>query len=361
MASWIRPLVIAAVIAAATGWALPAAAAQGPDMALTAIPETNNHFARGGQASAGFVAENHGSVDADGVITFQLPSDVSLQKAELVTAATSTPLNCPSTGTPGQFACDLGVVHAGACCDRQIEIDVLIAPDATIGPQIVTATLSSPVGPDPNPANNTASYTFLATGTSHFQYALTGPVIPAGRTAQFVLTVRNTGPDAAANITVVIAQPVSKHFSYAHPTFDFVTFDSPDVSPGGNAMDWAVGKTLQPGEQVQLKMTLRASGVDPVGTIRVSEDSDSAGTCGGYPDPYGDCGTTFTLHATALPKTSPSPLPSPSPSGPNLAETGRPTTGIGEAGVAAVVLGLLLLAAARRKTRSECRKPRCAP
>ncbi|HEV7193033.1 MAG TPA: hypothetical protein VGN35_07475 [Jatrophihabitantaceae bacterium] len=320
-------------------------------MALTAIPETNNHFARGGPARAGFVAENHGNVDADGVITFQLPSDVSLQKAELVTAATSTPVNCTSTGTPGQFECELGVVHAGACCDRQIDIDVLIAPDATIGPQVVTATLSSPVGPDPNPSDNTASYTFLATGTSHFQYALTGPVIPAGRTAQFVLTVRNTGPDAAPNVTVVLSQPISTHFSYAHPTFDFVTFDSPDVSPGGNSMDWTLPHTLQPGEQVQLTMTLTASGVDQVGTMRVSENSDSAGTCGRYPDPGGDCGTTFTLHATALAKTSTSP----SPSGPTLAETGKPNNAIGETGVAAILLGLLLLAAARRRTPSHGR------
>lgn len=354
MVRWVRVVLGATVVTVSLVWTLPAFAAGGPDLALHAVPETNNHFVRGGQGSAGFyLNEAPQSADADAVVTFQLPQTVSLTAVKQVTVVSSTPLNCAITATPNQYACDLGIVHAADCC-AQIEIDFTIPLDAPIGPQDVNATIGSPAGPDPTPADNSDTYTFLITGTSHFTYSLIGPVIPAGGTALFVLTATNRGPDAAAHVIVNISQPVSKHFTYAHPTFNFVRFGSPNVGPGGNSVDWTIPQTLQPGDQARLTMTLTASGVDQVGSVSVSESSDSAGSCGAYENPYGDCGTTFTLHATALALTTPSP----SPSGPTLAETGRPNTAIAEIGGAILVLGLVLLAAAQRHTGAGNRSHR---
>ena len=347
MVRWVRGVLIVSAVAVSLGWALPASAAAGPDLTLQAVPKkpttTSLVVARNGR-----VLHFRGTPDrrcrrGDHL---QLPPDVSLVKVQHATAAYFTTLNCPATGTPGQYSCDVGVVHPGGCCGPQIRIVFSIPADASIGPKEVTATVSSPAGADPNPADNSATYTFLATGTSHFTYALSGPVIPAGGSAWFVLTIRNVGPDAAPNVKVSIGQPVSKHFSYAHPTFSFVSFSSSNVTPGGNSMDWAVPGTLEPGEQARLTIKLGASGVDQVGSMRVFVYSDSAGNCG-----YSDCGITFTLHATALAKTSPSP----SPSGPALAETGKPNNRIGETGGAA--RARRTVAARRRSREDRWRKP----
>ena len=337
---------LAAFLPALMWLASQAQAASGPDLTLHASPLANDQFARGQQGDAGFqISSEHASISADAVITFQLPSDTTLVAVHQ--AGSNTALNCPSTGTTGQYSCDVGTVAAGDCCGPAIDISFTIAADAPFGAQQVTASVSSPAGPDPNTADDDATSTFTVIGTSILKpSSFTGPVIPAGGAASFVLTVTNTGPDAATNAKVEISL-TSAHWSYAHPTFTFGSFGSQPVAPGGNAMEWSIPGTLQPGQHAALSVIIRSTGVDQSGTMLAYAFSDSSGCI------PSTCSVSFPIHATVLMKTkTPTPgTPTQSLTG-NLANTGASVAVLLPIGLVSLAMGCaLLLARSRSGTR----------
>jgi large repetitive protein len=148
--------------------------------------------------------DNDGPGDAtDLVVTDQLPAKL----ANPVVTASGWTCNSPATG--GVLACTLGSLADGD--SSQITIDGTIA-----GPQggfFQNDTAVSTSSTDPNPGNNTATKTELATPAADLAVTKTfdsdagaggiqtGPVNPLASVA-FVLTLTNNGPSTAQNATL---------------------------------------------------------------------------------------------------------------------------------------------------------------
>jgi uncharacterized repeat protein (TIGR01451 family) len=148
--------------------------------------------------------ENLDSTDAASsvVVTDTLPGEVDLVGA--------LPANCTDTdpGAAVALRCTFGTLDPGEV--NSVTINVTAdASDFTDGTIANTARVASATA-DPNPANNTSSVDVLVRPLADVtvdKEADQASVTVPGDTFRYVLRVANTGPSAAANVTVVDTLP----------------------------------------------------------------------------------------------------------------------------------------------------------
>jgi uncharacterized repeat protein (TIGR01451 family) len=148
--------------------------------------------------------ENLDSTDAASsvVVTDTLPGEVDLVGA--------LPANCTDTDPGARVAlrCTFGTLDPGEV--NSVTINVTAdASDFTDGTIANTARVASATA-DPNPANNTSSVDVLVRPLADVtvdKEADQASVTVPGDTFRYVLRVANTGPSAAANVTVVDTLP----------------------------------------------------------------------------------------------------------------------------------------------------------
>lgn len=148
--------------------------------------------------------ENFDSTDAASsvVVTDILPGEVDLVGA--------LPANCTDTDPGARVAlrCTFGTLDPGEV--NSVTINVTAdASDFTDGTIANTARVASATA-DPNPANNTSSVDVLVRPLADVtvdKEADQASVTVPGDTFRYVLRVANTGPSAAANVTVVDTLP----------------------------------------------------------------------------------------------------------------------------------------------------------
>jgi uncharacterized repeat protein (TIGR01451 family) len=148
--------------------------------------------------------ENLDTTDAASsvVVTDTLPGEVDLVGA--------LPANCTDTdpGAAVALRCTFGTLDPGEV--NSVTINVTAdASDFTDGTIANTARVASSTA-DPNPANNTSSVDVLVRPLADVtvdKEADQASVTVPGDTFRYVLRVTNTGPSAAANVTVVDTLP----------------------------------------------------------------------------------------------------------------------------------------------------------
>ena len=141
------------------------------------------------------VANGGPSVAANVTLTDTLPSNASFVS---MTQTSGPVFNCaPPAG--GQFVCTIASLAPAA--SATFAVVVTVNPDAS-GPVANTAAVSTTTS-DPNAANNTATTTATLGMTADLSITKSGPAaVTAGSNATYTITVANSGPSAAANVTL---------------------------------------------------------------------------------------------------------------------------------------------------------------
>lgn len=164
----------------------------GADLAVTAsaAPATAH---TGGQITYSLVVANGGGEQAQNVVlTDQLPAGTSFVSV--------TPGGPACTVTSGLLTCSLGTMANGA--HQTVTLVVAVGPGLAGTTIADTAQVTSATA-DPNQANNTSTVTTLVRASADVQVTMTGPasVLP-GAPLGYTITVKNTGPDAAAGVAL---------------------------------------------------------------------------------------------------------------------------------------------------------------
>ena len=181
-----------------TGSVLVSASA---DVAITktatqAVPGTNITFT--------LSTTNNGPSTAQAVqVSDPLPAGFTF-----VSVSGATGCTAPAVGANGTITCPLGdIPNDGSTHSIQI---VALIPASFTGSVTNTATASSPT-PDPVPANNSASFAVSAAPSADLSIqktASTNPLV-AGGPVTYQITVTNTGPSAASQVSMTDNLPVA--------------------------------------------------------------------------------------------------------------------------------------------------------
>ncbi len=171
------------------------------DVAITktatqAVPGTNITFT--------LSTTNNGPSTAQAVqVSDPLPAGFTFVSVSGATGCTT-----PLVGTNGTITCPLGdIPNDGSTHSIQI---VALIPASFTGSITNTATASSPT-PDPLPGNNTASFAVSAAPSADLSIqktATTNPLV-AGGPVTYQITVTNTGPSAASQVSMTDNLPVA--------------------------------------------------------------------------------------------------------------------------------------------------------
>ena len=234
------------------------------DMAITKIGAPNPVF-NGNALTYTLSVVNNGPSSAQAVtVSDPLP-------AEFAFGSVSTTIGT-CTQSSGTVTCDLGTMAAGA------KATVTIVGTAHPGTPAVsftnTATVSSTT-PDPDPANNSASFTsdFFGADVGITKVGSPKPVT-AGNNLTYTLKVSNGGPDAATDVTVADPLPAGTSLVSATTGAGSCSHSSGTVSC--SLGDLAVGDTVT----IVIVVTVGA-GVTPeelTNTATVSSPTPDPGT-----------------------------------------------------------------------------------
>ena len=249
-------------------------------------------------------ATNHGPSTARGVT---LTEDLSpLQAASVVTGA-----GCSIAGTV--LTCVVGTLAPGATFTAVVQATV--PPDTTATSIPANDRVSSGT-PDSNPANDTAATT-IPVGPASADLSVTKVANPAGPalagTAQgWTITVTNTGPSAAQNVTLSDPAPTGYAPTFATPSRGTCSIVAATLScafgslnPGGVATVTLTG-TVDGAFTGALSNTASVSSPTPdpspanntgTGTVQVNASADLAITKTATPAVPGT-NITFTLATT---------------------------------------------------------------
>lgn len=143
-----------------------------------------------------------------------------------LTQTSGPTFNCttPAAGATGAIQCTIATLASAA--SSQFVLVVNVTPEA-IGGLSNAATVSSPT-PDPVNANNSATATAPLTTSADLSISKSGPAsVQAGANLTYAIVVTNSGPAAAANVTLTDTLPAQTTFvsltQTAGPTFNCTT------------------------------------------------------------------------------------------------------------------------------------------
>ncbi|MEV4853068.1 MULTISPECIES: DUF7507 domain-containing protein [unclassified Microbacterium] len=236
------------------------------------------------------VTNNGPSVARGATLSDTLPADFT-------TAAVGT-AGCEIVA--GTVTCALGDLAPGA--STTVTVDGVWSATA-VGTIRNTATTSSAT-PDPNTANNASSADVALTPSADVNVVKTTstPSVPLGGTADFVITVRNDGPSAAAGVVVAELAPAGLAVTSATPSVG--TWAPTDHR-------WTVG-TLLPGESATLTVTATATAVGTHTNTATAtsptpdpDPSDNTGTSTVEVTPSADLSIVKTASANPAPSNGP--------------------------------------------------------
>jgi len=146
--------------------------------------------------------ENNGPSDAQNVVV----TDTVPTGTTFVSVASSGGLNCSGSGP---VTCTNASFVAGAIASITLTIHI---PSSMTGSITNTASVTSTTS-DPNPANNTSSFTAPINVAADLSIAKTGPSAPiAGNNLTYTLTGTNIGPSDAQTVSVSDTLPAGTTF-----------------------------------------------------------------------------------------------------------------------------------------------------
>ena len=123
----------------------------------------------------------------------------------------------PDSGAP--FPCSIGDIPAGSARTITVTYDAPAGLPPP-GPIENTATVSSPITPDPNPGDNTSTDTSDVVGVADIAVEKTTGTVSAGvgDTIGYTVTVRNAGPSDATGVVVSDVLPAQETLQVATPS-----------------------------------------------------------------------------------------------------------------------------------------------
>ena len=177
-------------------------------VASLAVSKTDNsaNYTPGGTGTYVVVVTNGGPSAAGAVaVSDTLPAGVTLRGT--VTCVAAGAATCGTvTGTSGQtsFGTTGATIAAGAGNSLTITVPVAYASAMTTNPLVNTATATDPASPNASGSDSSARAPSVALVVTKTDGSST---YTPGGTATYVVTVKNTGPTDAANVTVADALP----------------------------------------------------------------------------------------------------------------------------------------------------------
>ncbi len=153
----------------------------------------------GNQVTYTLTAHNNGpSVARNVVVSDPVPS--------ALTFVSATPAACTYSAGTRTVTCPIGDLAVGA--DAVVTVVANTPADGSGNGAVNTATVST-TSTDPNPGDNTASYTLSSAAQANLVMTKTQTpaTVIAGQTVQWTLTTHNSGPSAASTVTVTDTLP----------------------------------------------------------------------------------------------------------------------------------------------------------
>ena len=206
---------------------------------------------------------NHGPNTATGVVLTDtlppLPTDGTFVQATATIG--STPVVSGSNLTA-----NIGTLTSGSTAS----VTITIAPNAAALPSVTnTATVSSQV-PDLNQANNSAVNTTSVTSTANLAVSIAAAgTVNAGGTLSYLITITNTGPNAASGVVLSDVLPANVAFNSATSTLGI-----PVTSSGGTVTSNIGILNVGAMDQVALMVTPGAAAAASItNTVTVSSQS----------------------------------------------------------------------------------------
>jgi uncharacterized repeat protein (TIGR01451 family) len=221
--------------------------------------------ASGAQITYSLTVSNAGPNDATGVVvTFPTPTGTTVGSA----MASQGTIQGSSPGSTGNVVFSLGAMANGAAATLSLTVNV----QAAAGPTILASVSVTSNSTDPNLANNTVTISTPVTQTapsSDLSITGTGSSSQVVTGAQFTYSfiVRNTGPDAAADVLINLPTPAGTTFASATTSQGQVQ-DSGPGSTGG--VVFALG-TMATGDTATVFLTVHV--LAPASSIIVAAAS----------------------------------------------------------------------------------------
>ncbi len=220
---------------------------------------------RGNQASYGITVRNNGPDTANNVVvTDAIPSGL--------TFVSSSDNRCSQVGS--SIVCNFGNMSNGAQINVTFTFQTSVATVCGTVPNTATVTTTTQ---DDNLSNNssTATIQVICPVSADVQIVKTAvtPSIDRGNQGSYGITVRNNGPDAAAN--VVVSDPIPSGLT-------FISSSDNRCSQQGNSIICNFG-TMAPGAQISATFTYQSSAATTCGPI-VNVANVSTTTTGDNPN-----------------------------------------------------------------------------
>jgi uncharacterized repeat protein (TIGR01451 family) len=232
------------------------------DLAVTKIgPAT---LTAGANAAYTVTVTNNGASHASGV---SMTDPVNAPLTFVSATQTSGPIFAcatPAPGATGTIGCTIATLPVGATATFAIELR--LAPEAPPGGAVTNTANVSTATVDPDPDNNSSSTSGTTVASADVGVAKSGPAgVVAGADATYTITVTNTGPSDAANVSLTDTLPPNTTFVSASQTTG-PTFSCTTPAAGATGTITCTIATLPAGTTATFSVVLHVS-ADATGTI----------------------------------------------------------------------------------------------
>jgi uncharacterized delta-60 repeat protein/uncharacterized repeat protein (TIGR01451 family) len=218
------------------------------------------------------VVNNGPSIAGNVTFTLNLPANTTFQS---LTAPAGWSCTSPAIGGTGAVICNNTNSNFVSGTTANFILALQVNAGTPDGPIDTTGTVSSSTTTDPNPVNNSVTLRVVvgAAGAAAADLAITGNITPTtsipGQNVTYNFTVSNNGPNATANINLLIDLP-------ANTNFQSLTFSanwnctSPAVGSSGGAVSCSsnnAGAGFGVGASQVFQLVLQINAAAPDGRI----------------------------------------------------------------------------------------------